>query len=243
MCMRITSHPRSAHSPPSAGSRRRAVTSLTISAPASSAVSATATFDVSIEIGFPSDPRPASTGATRASSSSAVTARAPGRVDSPPTSSRSVPSSISCRACAIARSGSRNKPPSENESGVTLTMPISRATRRSIAARVLLRPDQLARRIELHEVVRLAGTESLALVGRLVIDRLTRVVGDVRDPVGKATKLLGDAGPGAQVDPACLGVTEYLHRLANGAVLVARLGAVAAATSAADNGAGDKQGK
>ncbi len=47
--------------------------------------------------------------------------RAPGRVDSPPTSSRSAPASASARPCATAASASRKRPPSEKLSGVTLT--------------------------------------------------------------------------------------------------------------------------
>jgi len=60
---------------------------------------------------------------TRRSSSAASTGCAPGRVDSPPTSMRSAPSSIRRRACAMACGGSRNRPPSEKESGVTSPRP------------------------------------------------------------------------------------------------------------------------
>ena len=49
----------------------------------------------------------------------------PGRVDSPPMSRMSAPSSSSRSACSTARSGRRNAPPSENESGVTLTTPMT----------------------------------------------------------------------------------------------------------------------
>src|SRR3954451_5565754 len=65
------------------------------------------------------------TGSTRRSSSSAPTGSAPGRVDSPPTSKIAAPSLTSSTPCAIAASASRYLPPSENESGVTLTTPIS----------------------------------------------------------------------------------------------------------------------
>ena len=64
------------------------------------------------------------TGITRASSSSTGTGAAPGRVDSPPTSTIAAPSSISRRAWRTAASVSSNWPPSENESGVTLTTPM-----------------------------------------------------------------------------------------------------------------------
>ena len=69
---------------------------------------------------------PAITGSTRAISSSAATAAAPGRVDSPPMSRRSAPSNASRSPWAIAASASENAPPSENESGVTLTTPMIR---------------------------------------------------------------------------------------------------------------------
>src|SRR5918994_3654574 len=126
MCISTTPHSRSAHSAASWGSERSALTSLTISAPASSAAAATVAFDVSIEIGAPASARPSSTGPTRRSSSPTVTPSDPGRVDSPPTSSRSAPSPTSSCPCSIARPGSRNMPPSENESGVTLTTPMTR---------------------------------------------------------------------------------------------------------------------
>src|SRR5439155_1580616 len=56
--------------------------------------------------------------------SPAGTGPAPGRVDSPPTSSSSHPSAASRSACATARSSVAKRPPSEKESGVTLTMPM-----------------------------------------------------------------------------------------------------------------------
>ena len=51
---------------------------------------------------------------------------APGRVDSPPTSTQSAPSSKRARPRATAASTSPRRPPSENESGVTLRMPTTR---------------------------------------------------------------------------------------------------------------------
>ncbi len=51
---------------------------------------------------------------------------APGRVDSPPRSMMSAPSAIMLRARAMASSGLKYWPPSEKESGVTLTMPMTR---------------------------------------------------------------------------------------------------------------------
>src|SRR5215207_6857106 len=127
MCISTRVQPRSAHRPASSGSPRSAVTSLTFVAPASSAAAATAVLEVSTEsAATPSPASAAITGSTRSRSSVASTASSPGRVDSPPTSRISAPAVTSSRPWATARSGSRNSPPSENESGVTLTIPIRR---------------------------------------------------------------------------------------------------------------------
>src|SRR6185436_7964623 len=80
---------------------------------------------VSTETGTGASRKASSNGRMRASSSSSETGAAPGRVDSPPMSSRSAPSAMSLRACASAAAGSRYCPPSENESGVTLTTPMT----------------------------------------------------------------------------------------------------------------------
>src|SRR5918995_3200693 len=72
----------------------------------------------------PSAASPSTTGTTRRRSSSAGTGAAPGRVDSPPTSTIAAPSSTSRRAWRTASASSSNVPPSENESGVTLTTPM-----------------------------------------------------------------------------------------------------------------------
>ena len=78
-------------------------TSLTREAPARSAASATAGFIVSIETR--TAPASASTtGMTRASSSSWGTGSAPGRVDSPPTSTMSAPSATNWRPWVTAAS-------------------------------------------------------------------------------------------------------------------------------------------
>ncbi len=124
MCMRTTPAPRSATSPAISGSPRRAVTSLTIVAPASSAASATGAFEVSTEISAPTPASPATTGSTRRSSSSTATSAAPGRVDSPPTSRISAPAAAT-PAVRDRRPRIEIEPPSENESGVTLTTPIN----------------------------------------------------------------------------------------------------------------------
>src|SRR5437870_592696 len=113
-----------------ADSGRLAPTSLTRLAPACKAARATAGFIVSMEIGTLLLPASRSTtGRTRRSSSASGTGTAWGRVDSPPTSMISAPSSINCSAWATAAAGSRHRPPSENESGVTFTMPIRRVGR------------------------------------------------------------------------------------------------------------------
>ena len=104
-----------------------ALTSFTTSAPAATASSATAALRVSTDRTASGAARrsPSSTGSTRLASSSASTGSDPGRVDSPPTSSTSAPSSRSRSPCRTAASASSNSPPSLNESGVTFTMPIT----------------------------------------------------------------------------------------------------------------------
>src|SRR5215211_1666199 len=126
MCMRQQSAPASATTPASAGSKRKADTSFTIVAPASMARRATVAFVVSMESRAPatSAASRSTTGTTRRRSSSSETGSAPGRVDSPPTSRMAAPSAASRRPCSTAASASRKRPPSEKESGVTLTMPM-----------------------------------------------------------------------------------------------------------------------
>src|SRR5262245_1518566 len=84
------------------------------------------------------------TGRTRRNSSSSLTGSAPGRVDSPPTSIISAPCANNSIPCAAAAALSRNCPPSENESGVTLTIPITMAgrgnTNSNSRARRIIRP-------------------------------------------------------------------------------------------------------
>ncbi len=60
---------------------------------------------------------------------SPLTAAAPGRVDSPPTSRTPAPAAARLSPVSIARPRSRNSPPSEKESGVTLTTPMSAPAR------------------------------------------------------------------------------------------------------------------
>ena len=59
-------------------------------------------------------------------SSSGVTGVAPGRVDSPPTSTMAAPARTMSSPCSTAASGSRYAPPSEKESGVTFKIPMMR---------------------------------------------------------------------------------------------------------------------
>lgn len=107
------------------GSARPPLTSLTSNAPAATACSATRARMVSTETVTPSEARPRTTGTTRRSSSSSSTREAPGRVDSPPTSTRSAPSVTRSRPRLTAAAVSNQRPPSEKESGVTLTTPMT----------------------------------------------------------------------------------------------------------------------
>ncbi len=108
-----------------AGSAPPALTSLTNCAPAATACSATDARMVSTETTAPAAASSRTTGTTRRSSSASSTRAAPGRVDSPPTSTRSAPCATRSSPCLTASSGSNHSPPSENESGVTLTTPIT----------------------------------------------------------------------------------------------------------------------
>ncbi len=109
-----------------ARSPRRALTSLMIWAPASSAAAATSAFCVSMLMGtVVSAASSLMTGMTRRSSSSADTGSLPGRVLSPPTSMTSAPSAHMARPCSTASVRARKLPPSEKESGVTFRMPMT----------------------------------------------------------------------------------------------------------------------
>jgi len=104
--MRTTGTFRAATVDRASGSAVRADTSLTASAPAATAALATAALVVSMVMGTvqPALRMPLMTGTTRAVSSASNTGIAPGRVDSPPTSRMSAPSSASFRAWATASS-------------------------------------------------------------------------------------------------------------------------------------------
>ena len=102
-------------------------TSLIILAPASSAALATVLEVVSILIKialFSCCLIAVITGMTRFCCSSDVTGSEPGRVDSPPMSIISTPSSNICSTCISASCKPENNPPSEKLSGVTFKIPI-----------------------------------------------------------------------------------------------------------------------
>ncbi len=102
-------------------------TSFTRSAPASSAARATSGLEVSTEMGSgnPGRGSRAITGTTRRISSSAGHRGAPGRVDSPADVDEVGALGLERAAPAPPRRpGSAKRPPSEKESGVTLTTPM-----------------------------------------------------------------------------------------------------------------------
>ena len=138
-------HPVSAHARAISASHLKPLTSFTISAPAFKAARAVAALYVSTEIIASGRARsiPSSTGSSRACSSSeltdgpkAETVELPGRVLSAPRSRMSAPSSSNRSPCSTAASGSRNRPPSLNESGVMLTVPITSVRRPSSSVRL-----------------------------------------------------------------------------------------------------------
>jgi hypothetical protein len=69
-------------------------------------------------------------------------------------------------------------------------------------------------------VARFALAVALALVGGIVIDVLTRIVGDVHDPVGEPRQPLGDAGPAVEGAPAGGGALVGLSGSRYGSVLL-----------------------
>jgi hypothetical protein len=121
-------------------------TSLTRCAPAARASRATRGEVVSMETRAPRDAASSAahrTGPrTRASCSSSDTAADPGRVDSPPMSMISAPSSSSAAMRPGNTAGAAKTPPSLKESGVTLSTPIKRG-RRSLRARSRRRESSL----------------------------------------------------------------------------------------------------
>ena len=156
-CDSATPAPNSAQTCAMPGPQVKPLTSLTISAPARSAARAVAALYVSTETtacgnAFNS---PSRTGNSRACSSSALTsalmpsvwppAREPGRVLSAPRSRMSAPSSRHCMQRTTAASGSRKEPPSEKESGVIFTTPITSVRRPNSRVRVRSRQCAIVR--------------------------------------------------------------------------------------------------
>src|SRR5262245_13416280 len=180
MCMRQRYASASATTPASSGSPRSEVTSFTSSAPIASARRATAAFDVSMETGTPSSA--SSTGTTRRSSSSASTPSEPGRVDSPPTSTIAAPSPAIRRAAATAASVAKWAPPSENESGVTFTTPMTdgRGKRSSIVMHRVLSRKRRAPRQSRYESAYSLANAALVEAQRGVVLRRSAVARDER---------------------------------------------------------------
>ena len=110
--------------------------------PAPIAISATAAFCVSTEIGIFNFPRrDSSTGNSRANSSATGISADPGRVDSAPISTIFAPSRCIWSACSTACRTFRYFPPSEKLSGVTFRTPITSVLRpsTSVPRRILSR--------------------------------------------------------------------------------------------------------
>ena len=150
MCIAHTPAPRFARDVEHLRVAARPVTSLMISAPAASAARATAALDVSIEMASgicraERFDRPAA----RARSSSAAST---GVRIGPRAFAADVEDvgafAASRRAWAMAACGSKNWPPSEKLSGVTLTMPITSGRFENSSVRVLSRRALCSRRRE-----------------------------------------------------------------------------------------------
>ena len=96
-----------------------------ICAPPSRAAAATDARVVSMDSTAPAGISALTAPVMRASSSSSDTRLAPGRVDSAPMSMMSAPAAIISRPCCAALAGSNHRPPSEDESSVILSTPIT----------------------------------------------------------------------------------------------------------------------
>ena len=96
----------------------------------------------------------------------ADTGSAPGRVDSPPMSTRAAPSASSRRAVSTATPGSTLSPPSEKLSGVTLTTPITDGRGQHSA-----RGGRLTRR---WRVATMSGTRRRAVLGLAALRAASR---------------------------------------------------------------------
>ena len=118
-----------------------------------------------------------------------ATPSAPGRVDSPPTSTIAAPSASWSRAVAAAVQGSKFTAPSENESGVTLTIPITlgRGKRSSAGGRTAAgycRPN--AKRAAMSEMADTPAAPADA--GAPHVDRSAR-------PARSASRFSGSSSP------------------------------------------------
>ena len=132
MCIRQQSTPASATRPASAGSKRKADTSLTIDAPASIAAARDLDLrrvdrDARAPRGEPLDHRAARGAAPRSASTGSCAGT--GRLAADVEDVRALVEQLA----AVGDGGLRgeNSPPSENESGVTLTTPMTASTRRA----------------------------------------------------------------------------------------------------------------
>jgi len=105
----------------------RAAMSLIMSTPSAITAAAVSGSDVSTERGSPASCRliPRMTGTSRSRWTAEGARSEPGRVDSAPTSIIAAPWDFISRARSTAAAGSRYRPPSEKESGVTLSMPMT----------------------------------------------------------------------------------------------------------------------
>src|SRR5258708_14280107 len=82
---------------------------------------------------------PSTTGNTRRSSAATGVGGEPGRVDSPPTPKKGAPSETKRRPSTMACVLSRRSPPSEKESGVTLTIAITRGRSRAMPPKLAIK--------------------------------------------------------------------------------------------------------
>ena len=94
-------------------------------APSLSAAAATDARVVSMDNMAPAGINVLTAPVMRASSSASDTRLAPGRVDSAPMSMMAAPAAIMSRPCWAALAGSSHRPPSEDESSVMLSTPIT----------------------------------------------------------------------------------------------------------------------
>src|SRR5680860_1296377 len=198
-CIATYAAPCSATTSRICGSASPPETSWTSTAPASRAASATSWRIVSTETATPSAASARITGTTRSSSSAASGRVAPGRVDSPPMARRSAPCSCRSSAWAMAASVVSKSPPSEKESGVTLTTPMTRGR------------DKTGRPA-LHDSLPVIGGQSSGASHRgPVIDGGSSCGVDQGDRLGTRGGPVHDA-PDGRGDRAGAGLAHATHR-------------------------------